>query len=454
MLNKIRKASNVFILVFLGSAISPTVLADTTKIELPRLGDSEQTITTQFNKPDYWGLALTARRAEIPYATSQKTVTDIVPLLFYRKGRFFWDGIEAGYTFTTFQQWNLSIIARQRYFDIPSEFQNETRGNGIDAGMRLRYVVNPNFNTDIEVLDDLSGRSYSNIKANYVLNRGNWKFWPYAQLTYKTKHFNDFYYGLEFATPGSDFDLTIGGTVRYHVYSNFYLLSRFSLTQFGSKTRNIVTMDSAIHSEIFAGIAFFDDKTKTTPQHLKAKQFVRVSHGTASPSSLGEIIKFQEASDPFQNKMLSVFYGIPISDTLFGANIPLYFTPGYIHHAQSSVQPSVFSEYILAIKGFYTIKLPIKLRIGFAEGLSYASKVTYIEQNEMDKNNYRSSKLLNYLDVSVDIELGDLFNAPSLNGLWLGYGIHHRSGIFETSSAFGRIKGGSNYKSFFLQYHW
>lgn len=213
-------------------------------------------------------------------------------------------------------------------------------------------------------------------------------------------------------------------------------------------------MNSSMHSEIFAGIAFFDDKTKSTPQHLKAKQFARVSHGTASPSSLGEIIKFQEKSDPFQNKMVSIFYGIPISDTLFGANIALYFTPGYIHHTKSDVQPSVFSEYVIAIKGFYTIKLPIKLRIGFAEGLSFASKVTYIEQNEMDKNNYRSSKLLNYLDASVDIELGDLFNAPSLNGLWLGYGIHHRSGIFETSSAFGRIKGGSNYKSFFLQYHW
>ncbi len=41
-----------------------------------------------------------------------------------------------------------------------------------------------------------------------------------------------------------------------------------------------------------------------------------------------------------------------------------------------------------------------------------------------------------------------------LRDLWFGYSLHHRSSIFETSSAFGRIKGGSNYNTLYLQYHW
>jgi outer membrane protein len=49
--------------------------------------------------------------------------------------------------------------------------------------------------------------------------------------------------------------------------------------------------------------------------------------------------------------------------------------------------------------------------------------------------------------------MGDIFRAESIKGLWLGYSIHHRSGIFTTSSAFGRIKGGSNYQTVYLQYH-
>jgi outer membrane protein len=60
---------------------------------------------------------------------------------------------------------------------------------------------------------------------------------------------------------------------------------------------------------------------------------------------------------------------------------------------------------------------------------------------------------MNYIDVTADFNLGDTFAANSLNDLFLGVGIHHRSSIFESSSAFGRIKGGSNYNSVYLQYH-
>ena len=76
-----------------------------------------------------------------------------------------------------------------------------------------------------------------------------------------------------------------------------------------------------------------------------------------------------------------------------------------------------------------------------------------MEQREMDKKGYRSSNLLNFIDLSIDLNVGDLFNANSMRELWFGYSLHHRSAIFETSSAFGRIKGGSNFNTLYLQYH-
>jgi outer membrane protein len=82
------------------------------------------------------------------------------------------------------------------------------------------------------------------------------------------------------------------------------------------------------------------------------------------------------------------------------------------------------------------------------------TEIPYLEQSEMDRKDYRPSKLLNYLDFSLDIELGDLFKSKKLEGLWLGVSIHHRSGIFESASAFGRIAGGSNINCIHLQYHW
>ena len=151
--------------------------------------------------------------------------------------------------------------------------------------------------------------------------------------------------------------------------------------------------------------------------------------------------------------MTSFFFGIPVSDTLFRIPISIYFTPALVRHHSSEVKKD-FAEYVVAVKAYYTFNWPIKWRLGAAEGLSYVTKIPYVEQTEMERKDYRPSKLLNYLDFSVDIELGGLFASKYLKNLWLGYGIHHRSGIFQTSSSFGRIKGGSNYNSVYLQYHW
>ena len=108
---------------------------------------------------------------------------------------------------------------------------------------------------------------------------------------------------------------------------------------------------------------------------------------------------------------------------------------------------------MVAIKPCYTLKWPITWRVGFAEGASYASRVTYIEESELNKKDYEVSKLMNYLDFSIDIDLSKLFDLKASNSLWLGYYIHPRSAIFENASHFGRIKGGSNYNSIYLQWH-
>jgi MipA family protein len=84
--------------------------------------------------------------------------------------------------------------------------------------------------------------------------------------------------------------------------------------------------------------------------------------------------------------------------------------------------------------------------------LSYVRDITYIEGTELDKKGYEPSNLLNYLDFSLDMHLGDIFGRK-LDKVWLGYSIHHGSATFETASHFGRIKGGSNYNSVYLQWH-
>jgi len=87
--------------------------------------------------------------------------------------------------------------------------------------------------------------------------------------------------------------------------------------------------------------------------------------------------------------------------------------------------------------------------------------MTWIETTDVREDNSNAqenpsgdtSNLLNSLDFSVGVNLGDLFFRESIKSTWLGFNIHHRSGIFSNSAQFGRVTGGSNYPSLYLQMH-
>jgi MipA family protein len=447
-----------------------------------------------------WGLAAGFRIAKIPYPTKEQQVSDFIPLMFYDGDIFFIRGLTGGAKLYNKDQWQLSLIGRYRYFDIPAEFQNLARGNSLDVGGELKYRITDDFETSFEIMSDKDSRFYSSLNARYHWDSGSWDVTPYATLRYKTSDFNNYYYGLDGLTNpkdptmsldnkiGSGLDLTIGSEIRYHVISNFYLLGRAQLTTLDRNTRDSITIENGTHGEVYLGVAFFNDKTKKKTSSLKAKPYIRVAHGWATPSNIGDVIKFNAVDDPQNNQLTSIFYGHPIADSLFGVEaFDIYITTGFVYHyatdpIDQTIKPGTgintaelaglgknpcngvdkctitydlqpTREYVLGLKAYYTINWPVRWRIGAAEGLSYIETVSNIEQKEMDRKGYRSSNLMNYLDFTLDFNLGDTFGVKSIDGMYFGIGVHHRSSIFETASSFGRIKGGSNYQSLYLQYH-
>ncbi len=447
-----------------------------------------------------WGLAAGFRIAKIPYPSQEEQVSDFIPLMFYDGDTFFIRGLTGGIKLYDKEQWQFSLIGRYRYFDIPAENQNLVRGNALDVGAQVRYRFTDNFQTNFELMTDDDSRLYSALNTRYRWESGSWELLPYATLRFKSADFNQHYYGLDgFIDPtdpsktinnkiGSGFDLTLGSEVRYHVISNFYLLGRAQLTTLDSSTRDSITIENGTHGEVYLGIAFFNDKTKKKSSALKAKPYFRFAHGWATPSNLNSILNFDSENDDQDNQLTSLFYGHPIADSLFGHEpIDIYMTTGFIyHHSSDSYEQTLdpgqginsaefvglpgnscdgttdctitynsqpTREYVLGIKLYYNINWPVRWRIGLAEGLSYIETASNIEQREMDKKGYRASELMNYLDITLDFSLGDTFGVNSMNDLYFGVGVHHRSSIFETSSSFGRIKGGSNYNSLYLQYH-
>jgi len=402
--------------------------------------------------PEKWGIAMGIRSATIPFDAEKSVVNDIVPLIFYDNGRLFIEGLEFGYRLFQGKNWQLSPFARYRFFDIPKEYQNAVRESGLDLGGQLTYHFTDGFHTDFEVLSDEEGRWHANLTPTLTFERGPWEFRPYVRFRWKSADFNNHYYGLGREDPGSAIDTQIAAEIRFHVWRNLYLLGRGSILFLDSDTRDISFVDNSTQAEAFLGIGFFNDK-KNPVNTLASKPYIRLAHGWGTESNLGEIITGKTKSDPYNNQLSSVFFGVPLADELFTLPIATYLTPGIAHHLASDVQDRS-TEWVLAVKFYYTINWPTPWRLGFAEGLSYVDRIPYLEEKDMQEKGYRPSQLLNFLDFSVDIDLGQLFRVQWMEDLWLGYSIHHRSGIFSTSSAFGRISGGSNYNTIYLQYHW
>ena len=418
-----------------------------TQLLLADQSDDKKTYSEQ-----NWGIGAVYRSGSIPYVTEDSVVSSLVPMLYFENDYIFLHGLESGLKLYESDDWRFSAITRMHFVDIPEQYQNILQADTNDVGFQLQYKLKDNQWVDLEAMNDLHGRLFSNLRYSASFESGSLEYKPYAQLQWNTSKYNSYYYGLNQANIASGIDTVIGVDVKYHVWSNLYLLAKAQGRLLGKDAQKSPYIEDDIEGELYLGFGFFNEKNKPKKEALDISPYLRIAHGWATPSNIGDIITGNTEQDPYNNQLTSLFYGYPLTDEIFGFPLDFYLTPGFVFHHSSEVQ-DVTQEYVLAIKAYYTIPLPWKVRFGVAEGISYINEVTYIEQTEMDEKGYRSSQLLNYLDFSLDLHLGDIFG-EKLDEVWLGYSIHHRSAIFESSSRFGRIKGGSNYNSVYVQWHY
>ena len=94
-----------------------------------------------------------------------------------------------------------------------------------------------------------------------------------------------------------------------------------------------------------------------------------------------------------------------------------------------------------------------RTRVEIAEGISYAESIPIVERENVERKNRSGSNFLNYLDLSWDVSIGDLFQQPSLRECYFGWSVHHRSGIFGSSDFLGNVDGGGNVNTLYLQCH-
>jgi len=433
-------------------------------LQLPYLLSAEEALPEPRQTQADWGIAAMVRTANIPYASQNDTVSSFVPMLFDEGERFFMRGIGGGMHVLEDEAFELNVIGRLRFVDLPNEYQNVLQGDTVDFGLQFHQPLGK-FWWEAELLTEDKGNWHANARIGRSHATERWVVSYSLDLQYGSDSFISRYYALEPLT-GLDANSSIvfspAITARYQLVSDLHLVGSLRYNAFGSEIRGLETIDESGTFEAWLGFGFFQNRDQPTfggkiqyedlhERGIDLAPNIRVSHGWATPSNLGSILGGEMENDPYNNQLSSIFYHHPLTDRLLGLPIDIFFGTGLAWHWSSEVQDSTF-ELVGKIHLYYTFTWPIRWRVGAAEGFSWIEEVTYIEGEDMEEKGYRPSQLMNYLDFTLDVNLGDLFRSSALENTWLGLSIHHRSSIFESASQFGRIKGGSNYPSIYLQW--
>ncbi len=401
-----------------------------------------------------WGTGIVARSASIPYydpVVKDDTLNDYVPLFYYEDDYFYLHGLTYGVKLYDLDNWQFSALGRFRFMNIPQEYQNEVQGDTMDYGLRARYFLYNNQYIDLEVMENVDKSTHANLTYSANLKYGDLYFEPHATLRVKDATFNTQHYGQGKEEIKGDVDLSAGLGLKYHLWSNFYLIGNADIRWLGNNVQKSSIIDEDYEYTLMAGFGFLNDKNKKFFDVDGMKPYIRLAHGWATPTNLEDILIGKIELDDYNNQSTSIFYGHPLSKTLFNLPIEVYMTPGFAFHYSSEVQESS-QEVILGFKLYYTLPLPyIDMRLGLGEGISYTNDVIYIEKAEIEEKGLKPSRLTFYLDASVDLNLGFLHD--NLDPLWIGTAIHHRCSGYANVSLFGRISGGSNYNTVYLQWH-
>ncbi|MCF6283529.1 MAG: hypothetical protein L3J28_15230 [Candidatus Polarisedimenticolaceae bacterium] len=177
---------------------------------------------------------------------------------------------------------------------------------------------------------------------------------------------------------------------------------------------------------------------------------IRAAVGSASASDFDELYYFSGLNtSSLKTHIYGVEGGYRLAEDIFEWPIDIYVKGGLNYFDENGHQANFF-EGTLYVK-FY-VKLNAfenQLRFGIAEGVSYAGRSPYVEKLEAEEEGDNVSKLLNYMEITFDIDLGRLTGYPSLKETYFGYMIKHRSGV---QGYYGGVSdGGSNYNALYIE---
>lgn len=176
----------------------------------------------------------------------------------------------------------------------------------------------------------------------------------------------------------------------------------------------------------------------------------RVAAGASSASDFDQLYRFTGLNThPAGTNVYGVSGGYRLVEDMFDWPLDIY-ANGSLNYFDENGYQDNFLEGDLYIKLYVKLNFwSNQLRVGIAEGVSYAGKVPWVEHLEAVVENDNESNFLNYMEITVDFDMGKLIRVKELEQVYLGYLIKHRSGAHGTYG--GVYDGGSNYNCVYIE---
>lgn len=410
------------------------------------------------------GLGVAIRSEQSMYRDGGRRY-DLVPLYMYEGDMFYLHAFRVGLKFDDKPGQRFDVFLSHRFEGFPydripvSLSGMAERAPGLDIGASFQRS-GPWGNAYAEYLHDVSGSSHGGelrLGYGYDWRSGRLSLRPSVMLAARNAKLNDYYYGVRQAEavagrpaydPGAGVNASLGVYASYDLGKRWRLLAGFTATHWSSGVRHSPIVDGQAKYSTFLGMAY-DFAPDQKPWQEKTPFIVKLMHGKATDCNLATTMRLACTSTNTVDgtKIDSVEIGRPFIEAVNGWPLDFVGYLGVLHHNERGLQPDFwqFNAYMKAFYYGFPWKDKVRTRIGFGTGISWAQKVPFVEVRDQANRGRNSSKLLNYLDPSIDVSVGDIIGVKSLRETYAGFGVTHRSGIFGRSELLGNVDGGSNY---------
>ncbi len=422
-------------------------------------------------EPESAGIGAGTRAERSPYR-GEGSRGDLLPVYLYEGRRMYLHAYRIGMKFEPAPDQRFDLFASHRFEGYSSERLPASlagmarRDPGLDLGVAYRYRMGASTLSAEYLHDALDASRGSELRLGYDYDwrSGRFRLQPSVALAWRDAKLNNYYYGVRGAEAapgrpaydaGAGLNGSLGLTATYDFAANARVLASVNFTRLSKEIRGSPVVDDRTQISTMLGLMYdLSNQHKPWPEHKPV--IVRALYGASTDCNFPNVVTLGCTSVHTKDDtgIAALEVGRTFVEALFDWPVSVAGFVGVLRHRERGFQPDFWqaNAYLKAYYYGFPWRDRVKTRVGLGSGLAYANRIPMPEQLDQARRGRSTSKLLNYLDASADVSLGDIIGKPTWKETYLGVGVSHRSGIFGASQLLGNVNGGSNYLYGYLEW--